>query len=344
MSLPDLPGFAWWILPLAAALVSYVLGFAVWRLLLKWQVMDKPNDRSSHAVPTPRGGGFSIMAVLLPGLMALAWLTGSKLVVMIGCAAGLLAVVSFMDDRMSLSWRLRIGVQLLAALAVAVALLAPYPSMPLWSGALLVLLFVGYANAFNFMDGINGLAAGQAVISGLGLAAMALIAGIPPTHPAVLLSLLIAGAAAGFLPHNFPQARMFMGDVGSVPLGFLLMVLTAWLAREGGWWLLLPLGALHANFIMDTTITMLRRAGRGDTLHQAHREHFYQRLNRAGWSHPAVTGLQLGLSAALLGLLLATLAFRPGWLPWALAGLGATWLAFFAFCERELRRRNGSGQ
>ena len=204
--------------------------------------------------------------------------------------------------------------------------------------ALLILLIAGYANAFNFMDGINGLAAGQSVISAAGMAAIAVVAGVSPGHPAVLLSVLLAGATAGFLPHNFPSARMFMGDAGSVPLGFLLMLLTAWLAHDEGWWLWLPLGALHAGFILDTGLTLLRRAARGEILQEAHREHFYQRLVRAGWSHQTVTELQMGITLGVFVMMLEVTSVRRDLLPMALAVTGIVWAAYFVFCERTFSR------
>jgi UDP-N-acetylmuramyl pentapeptide phosphotransferase/UDP-N-acetylglucosamine-1-phosphate transferase len=158
--------------------------------------------------------------------------------------------------------------------------------------------------------------------------------------PPVLLSLVIAGACAGFLPHNFPRARMFMGDVGSAPLGFLLAALVVWIARDYGWWLLIPLGLLHANFVLDTGLTLARRVLRGERWYEAHREHFYQRLIRAGKSHPFVTGLEMALQGVVLGLMVlylhASVPARVG----LIAVVILVWLAFFAYCERLFRRRN----
>jgi UDP-N-acetylmuramyl pentapeptide phosphotransferase/UDP-N-acetylglucosamine-1-phosphate transferase len=155
----------------------------------------------------------------------------------------------------------------------------------------------------------------------------------------VILSVLLAGCAVGFLPHNFPQARMFMGDVGSVPLGFLLMFLSVWLARDGGGWLWLPLGALHAGFVLDTSITMIRRALRGEKVQEAHREHFYQRLVRAGWSHPAVTGVQMMLSVGLLAMWLTVVIVGRNLLVPAAMVTVTVWTVYFAFCERVFVRR-----
>jgi UDP-N-acetylmuramyl pentapeptide phosphotransferase/UDP-N-acetylglucosamine-1-phosphate transferase len=131
---------------------------------------------------------------------------------------------------------------------------------------------------------------------------------------------------------------MFMGDVGSAPIGFLLAVLTLWLAKVVGLWLLVPLALLHANFVLDTAITLGRRVFRGDRWLDAHREHFYQRLNRAGHGHPMITGLEMALQALVLALMVLYLRASPP-LRVALSSLVILiWLAFFAFCEWSLRK------
>ena len=323
-----------------SALASYVIGFGVLHLLRVWQVVDNPNARSSHKAPTPRGGGLGILAIFLAGAALTAWLTVSDMSWLVMVIAGLLAMVSFMDDRRPLPWWGRLGCQLFAALVVSMAMLRGFNLEEMGLGVLLLVLLVGYSNAFNFMDGINGLAAGQAAISAAGMASLGVLGGVPPGHPAVLLSVILAGAAAGFLPHNFPHARMFMGDVGSVPLGFVLMLLTAWLAQAGGQWLWIPLGALHVGFILDTGVTMLRRALRGAKLYEAHREHFYQRLVRAGRTHVTVTGMQIGMSVVVLTMLMVVTASRRELLPLAAATTTIGWIAYFVYCEREFTRHN----
>jgi UDP-N-acetylmuramyl pentapeptide phosphotransferase/UDP-N-acetylglucosamine-1-phosphate transferase len=208
-----------------------------------------------------------------------------------------------------------------------------------WFGLMLSAVWMtGYANAFNFMDGINGLAAGQAATTGAGMALLGGLAlgdfGATP----VLVSCVIAGAAAGFLPHNFPRARMFMGDVGSVTLGFLLASVALWLVKAGGRELIVPLALLHANFILDTGITLVRRILRGQPFDQAHREHFYQRLVRSGKSHVFVTTLQMVLQALVIVLLVVFV--RSGvTLKWYIAAtVIAIWLAFFCYAEACFRR------
>jgi UDP-N-acetylmuramyl pentapeptide phosphotransferase/UDP-N-acetylglucosamine-1-phosphate transferase len=333
------------VLPLSAAamaaLSSFGAGFGVLQALRAWRVLDQPNARSSHAVPTPRGGGLGIMAVTAAGWVWVADASRGNEASVLLAGAVVLGVVSFLDDRRPLPWRLRFGVQIVTAAAL-VAVLGTGTTQPLLPALVLagvgVLLVVGYANAFNFMDGINGLAAGQAVVSGLGLAGVAVAAGVSVGHPAVGAALLVAGASAGFLPHNFPRARMFMGDVGSVPLGFLLMGITLWLARDAGWRWLPVLGVVHLNFVLDTSVTLIRRARRGEVLHQAHREHFYQRLVRAGWSHQRTTLVELILNGGLIALATAGAEASFAWGCGASAGAGAVWLLLFAAAGRALRK------
>jgi len=267
-----------------------------------------------------------------------------------GLAFGL-AVLSFWDDLQPIPPAVRFGGHALAAIGVLYALNWPQFSLDLtsqpgvaWpalvSALFLFLWLTGYTNAFNFMDGINGLAAGQAIVTGLGMALLGSVVSGQSSmvSPPVLLSLVIAGACAGFLPHNFPKARMFMGDVGSAPLGFLLAALVVWIARDYGWWLLIPLGLLHANFVLDTGLTLARRILRGERWYEAHREHFYQRLIRAGKSHPFVTGVEMALQGVVLGLMVlylyASAPVRAG----LIALVILMWLAFFAYCERLFRR------
>jgi UDP-N-acetylmuramyl pentapeptide phosphotransferase/UDP-N-acetylglucosamine-1-phosphate transferase len=266
-----------------------------------------------------------------------------------------IGVVSFLDDIKPVHAAVRFGSHSVAAVAALAALKvsglrwgAVSGGFP-WSVVALVWLLdflwiVGYANAFNFMDGINGLAAGQAIVTGFGMALLGGLA-LHGYHEApVLWSVAIGSAALGFLPHNFPQARMFMGDVGSAPLGFLLAVLTLWLAMEAGAWLLIPLALLHANFMLDTGITLLRRILRGERWYEPHREHFYQRLIRSGKSHAFVTGWEMALQGVVLGLMVLYLHAHQPVRVGLIALVILMWLAFFAFCERRFRKRNNVGR
>lgn len=332
----------------SAAVISWLLGFPVRRLLVRWNIIDQPNARSSHTEPVARGGGLGILLALW--LVAPAMVPGSPLLAAwLGAGLGV-AVVSFLDDlRPQPAW-LRFGCHLGGA--ALFASVAGWPAVvfsfeavggvqaPLaLGGALLLFGLVGYTNAFNFMDGINGLAAGQAALTGAGMAVITGLATGAWTSPPVLLCWLLSGAAAGFLPHNFPRARMFMGDVSSAPLGLLLGALAVWLATAHGPWLLLPLALMHANFLLDTAITLTRRVARGDRWFEAHREHFYQRLIQAGKSHVLVTCSELALQLVVLGLMAAYVLADPGLRPWLAASVVMMWLGFFWWAETVFRHR-----
>lgn len=256
-----------------------------------------------------------------------------------------LAAVSFWDDLRSLGAAVRFGCHVIAAVLALICLgwsgwtlgLSPDLAvhLPPWAGWFLGLLWLsGYTNAFNFMDGINGLAGFQALITAVGTGLLGgLTAGEWDAAP-VLFAWVVAGAAAGFLPHNFPRARMFMGDVGSAPLGFLLAVLVLWTAHRLGGWLLLPLLLLHTNFVLDTAITLARRMARREVWFRPHREHFYQRLLRSGKSHAEVTLWEVGLQTGTLALLISYLYVGPLARGVILVAVLGMWGGFFYVCER----------
>lgn len=327
-----------------SALLSYVLGVVAFRELKKLGMIDLPNERSSHQRPTVRGGGVAVMKTIVLGLGVIAFrrLDATLLVILI--AGATLAVVSFADDWKSLKPSLRFLCHTLATVAALFALrsTAPalavsyeltYPIPAVLAAVIGFLWFTGYTNAFNFMDGINGIAAGQAVVTSLGAVLITGLASGTWNDTPTLAMLVIGGAALGFLPHNFPTARMFMGDVSSAPLGFLLAVLTVWIAGKNGWWLMVPLSLLHANFILDTGITLLRRMARGERWYAPHREHFYQRLIRAGKSHQFVTGAEMALQLVVV---LSMAAYVKCEVTQRLALTGGVlllWTAFFTYAE-----------
>ena len=279
-------------------------------LLQRLGMLDRPNERSSHAVPTPRGGGIApVGAVLLAvAVLVVARCLPPQLLTVLAATLGL-AVVSWIDDRRGLRPAPR-----LAAQAVAVALgMAALPSA---GGAIPAvaagLLWVWFINLFNFMDGIDGLAGGEAAAIGAGLWLFATI-GAGSNPETALFAAAVAGAAIGFLGWNWSPARIFLGDVGSVPLGYLLGFLLLGAALRG-WWkiaLILPL-----YFLADATLTLGRRLLRGERVWQAHREHFYQQAVRSGLGHAAVTGRVIAADILLIG---AGWAAENGWGTAALA-------------------------
>jgi UDP-N-acetylmuramyl pentapeptide phosphotransferase/UDP-N-acetylglucosamine-1-phosphate transferase len=253
-------------------------------------VLDLPNERSSHTLATPRGGG-----IALTGSVLLSWLAlgmgGRAPPVVIAVVLGtlVLAIVSWIDDLRGLSPALRLPAH---AVAVAIGLVAlPHTADPLAAlGPALCfaaagLAWVWWINLFNFMDGIDGLAAGEAAAIGLGLLLFAGL-GVGVDSRLAWLAAAILGAAIGFLVWNWPPARIFLGDVGSTTLGYLTGFLLLGVAFAGHWRaaLILPL-----YFVADATITLGRRLLRGERFWRAHREHFYQRAIGHGQGHAAVT-------------------------------------------------------
>jgi len=306
---------------LSAVLALIATGFVRQRLADR-AILDVPNERSSHEEPTVRGGGWAIIPIIFLGWIAAYALNSpdsfqTELVCLIGAAIGL-AWISWKDDTGGIApkWRL------LAHIAAAGLVLAAVPpSSPIFQGLLpgildriaALLLWIWFINLFNFMDGIDGIAGVETVSIGLG---SALIFGVTATTQELgLAGAVMAGAAIGFLKWNWHPARIFLGDIGSIPLGFLLGWLLLRLAAEGQWAaaLILPL-----YYLVDATITLVRRAVRGERVWQAHRNHFYQRAVQAGKSHAAVSSAIAVCNLMLIGL--ASLSISDP-LP-ALAGAG----------------------
>ncbi len=310
-----------YIVVLAIAVVVAYGGVAYMRRWAAQRMLDIPNERSSHTQPTPRGGGLLIVLVTLVGLWLATPLLGigglTPALAAFSLGAALIAWVSWRDDLRPVSNRVRFGAH--AAGALMVLLFVGYwrsvelPLLPLlpigWLGIPLTFLWLaGLTNAYNFMDGIDGLAGGQAVVAGLGWLALGQLVELPLVS---LLGVLVAGSSLGFLGHNWPPARIFMGDVGSAFLGFTL----ATLAVLGGLAdARLPVAGvlLLWPFVFDTTFTLLRRWRRGENIFAAHRSHLYQRLVIAGWRHRTVTLLYLGLALLGVGLALAWVGGLPG--------------------------------
>ncbi|WP_084536435.1 MraY family glycosyltransferase [Azospirillum halopraeferens] len=311
------------LLPFVTLAGSLALSWLLVGRVLVWlrrrAILDHPNDRSSHSVPTPRGGGWGVVLTVLPvwAAIALAHGTAATVLPLLGAAAALVAV-SWADDRRGLGPAPRFLVQM-AAVAAGLAVLPPdglvlQGLVPWWLDRVLAgFAWLWFVNLFNFMDGIDGLAGTEAATVGIGLALVATLAGAAPDL--TLHGLAVAGAALGFLAWNWHPARVFMGDVGSVPLGYLLGWLLLAAAAAGAWEaaLLLPL-----YFLADATITLLRRAAAGKKVWQAHREHFYQKATQRGRSHDRVVLAVLAANAALIALAVASLS--AGW-PAVPAGL-----------------------
>lgn len=294
--------------PVAAFLVCVLSLQALLRRGRERLPLDLPNERSLHQAPVPRVGGLALMA----GVVAAAFLLD---IFRIGIALALaLAAVSFLDDLRSLPARVRLSCHAVAA-AAFLAWAAPGEGA-LW----LTLYFLGLVwmtNLYNFMDGSDGLAGGMAVI---GLTAYALAAWSAGAVGLALLFASIAAASAGFLVFNFPPAKVFMGDAGSIPLGFLAAAGGIHGTVTGLWPLWFPL-LVFSPFSVDATLTLLKRALRRERLWQAHRDHYYQRLVRMGWGHRRTA---LAEYAIMLACAAAALAFqRQGTSAWLVLACAA---------------------
>ncbi len=287
-----------WSLPLLAALVSAVLTEAAIRYAQRKALLDRPERRRSHRIPTPRGGGIGIVVA---SLLAGVWLPPAEGAdrlwpVAVGVGLASVAVIGWWDDHRPLPVLPKLLIHVIAAVLLVVALgignLAPeaHPgrAIGLWpigmlAGLLLVVGIVASVNIHNFMDGINGLLAWQAVFVFGGLALLAAWRGDAAWPVAAL-----AAAVAAFIPFNFPKARVFMGDVGSGALGFLVAVVLLSPASRDAFFIGL---LLDSAFIVDAGATLLRRMLGGRRWYSAHREHLYQWLVRLGYSHARVVGL-----------------------------------------------------
>ena len=264
---------------------------------LRRRLLDHPGERRSHSVATPRGGGIAIVVVLLlalAGVVAGPWGgAGPGPLAAFGGGLAMVALAGLVDDHRPLSPWLRLGVHAVAAGWFAAALWHGGASLPVIAVVFLAILVL--VNVWNFMDGIDGIAASQAMLVSLGLAA-----GLQGAWS--FLALALVAASLGFLPYNFPRARIFMGDVGSGATGFALAALGGMFVVDagagGGLLLLLPLSA----FLVDAGLTLLRRVLRGERWWTPHVQHAYQAWAR-GAGHFPVTVAYAGWTVT--GLLLA---------------------------------------
>lgn len=302
------------------------LAFILCVVLLSWLLrtgrahalaLDQPNARSLHTTPTPRIGGLGIMAAMLPALAV----GGEALLALLTLG---LALVSWLDDRGGVPIPLRFGAQFAAALVWVACF-----GFSLWTLPAVVVL-VWMTNLYNFMDGADGLAGGMAVA---GFGAYGLAAWLAGDMAMAVPNAAIAAAALGFLRFNFPPARLFMGDVGSIPLGFAAGALgyQGWWRELWPWWF--PL-LVFSPFAVDATVTLLRRAWRGERVWLAHREHYYQRLVRLGWGHRRTALAEYAVMAAAAASALALTGVAT---PYQWAGL-ALWAAIYGGCARYVDR------
>ena len=298
-------------------MTALILTCRLAQLNSRWSVLDQPNERSLHQQPIPRTGGLALLAGSLAGSLLIGLFTaptaGFSLALLL---PGLipLALLSFLDDRHGVSVQWRIAGHGWAAVSLLAAGFAPdslelpglaWP-LPAWVTLILTFLFIVWMiNLYNFMDGMVGFASGMAII---GFATLAWLGQADAGF--ATFCLIVATASGGFLVHNFPPAKIFLGDVGSTTLGFLAAACSLGGSQAGlfPFWVAL---LVFSPFITDATVTLLRRLRRGERVWEAHRTHYYQRLVLLGWGHRRTVLAEYALMAACAGSALWAVRLPP---------------------------------
>ncbi len=293
-----------WIIPISVivAVLSYILTGVTLKFLRRRAILDHPNERSSHTVPIPRGGGIPIVGITIS-----LWIIpidgnefGSIEILLVG--AIMLAAISWLDDLKPRSPALRLAVQVIA---VGLGIYS-FPAdatlfgniLPQWIEVCTIgLAWLWFINLFNFMDGIDAISSAQTIGICLGLIVLGLVlkaSPVPIWYPASLCAAFI-----GFAFWNLPPAKIFLGDIGSITVGFLLGWLLLQLAYSG---YIVSAIILPLYYLTDATATLLIRGARGEKIWQAHKEHFYQQAVQLGKSHLKVSAMILGTNVVLAGL------------------------------------------
>jgi len=311
--------------------LSYLLVYLIRRYAERRQIIDHPNERSSHVTPTPRGAGLAVVILVIGmGLWFAREAGWSRSLIYIVCGL-VIAWLGWRDDVSSLSARLRFAVQGLVA-AVSIFGLGYFKAVtiPLFGelqlgvvGVIITFLWiVGLINAYNFMDGIDGIAGGVALAGALG---WMMLASHMHNNFVFWIALAIAASSLGFLGHNWSPAKIFMGDVASTFLGYTFAVLPLLSADQGGDALMLGT-LLMWTFIMDSSVTFFQRLFKGEKLLYGHRSHLYQRLVIGGYKHATVSTFYI-----LLTLLASLLSYAWSWgqsyaPPLIILGLPVIWI------------------
>lgn len=269
---------------ISIAIFTAFLTVLIRKAAIKKAILDIPNHRSSHQIPVPRGGGLAIVIAFYAGLLLLCMQHSVEKPLCYALLSALpVAVIGMVDDIINISATKRLLVQVCSA-----ALALCFLEIPWQFTIFALLLIVWFTNLFNFLDGIDGYVSTEAIFIGVG--------GYIVTGDVV--AALLAAAVAGFLPFNWQKASIFMGDVGSTFIGFVIAVLFLWHAhtlRETLLWLLLT-----APFWFDATYTLLRRLLNGENITEAHRKHLFQRAVIGGLSHRSVTLLLLAVDLLII--------------------------------------------
>jgi UDP-N-acetylmuramyl pentapeptide phosphotransferase/UDP-N-acetylglucosamine-1-phosphate transferase len=314
------------LLPLliGAALLSALLIIVLKPLLIRY-ALARPNARSSHTIPTPQGGGIAVLGAALAAASAAVIAMDLPLAnfLTVALAALALAVVGAVDDIRPLPAHVRLLLQIAAVAAVVTT--SGIRIFPDWipqtaEQAFLILGGVWFVNLVNFMDGLDWITVAEMVPVTAAIAILGAMTDAPSLTAAIALALALCGALLGFAPFNKPVARLFLGDVGSLPIGLLVGWMLLQLAGTGALAaaLLLPL-----YYLMDATITLLRRLARREKVWEAHRSHFYQKATDNGFSVLQVCAHVFGLNLVLAGLAAMTLVWPSGAVQVAALAAGA---------------------
>ena len=281
-------------------LISFLLTYFIKNYMIKKSFVASVNERSSHTVPTPHGGGIALAITWFIGLIYLYFIgeISSNLFYALLFGA-VISIVSFFDDIYELSPKLRLMVQALVAIG-GLYFLGGFDTLtfgifdisnPIFTNIFAFFMIIWFINLYNFLDGINGYAGSQAVF--LALAGFVIFSG---NH-----FLILAVAVLGFLYWNWNKAKIFMGDVGSTLLGYNIAIFTIYYANQEAtnFWIWI---ILFGVYWFDATLTLIRRKLNKEKLSQAHKKHAYQRLTQSGWSHYKVTNYSIGLNLVLFSI------------------------------------------
>ncbi len=315
--------------------VSWIATRYVLQILRKLAILDQPNERSSHTTPIPRGGGVVIIALVIIGWL-LVWIfeknyaPADRLWLLL-IAGTILALVSFLDDIFNnLHAFVRLFLQVIAVTAGIISLPqghgifhAVLPAE--FDLALSGIIWLWFINLFNFMDGIDGIASSQTITAALGIFGTFLL--MPGIIYVDTYALIVAAAAIGFLPWNWQPARVFLGDTGSIPLGYFIGWLLILLSSNGMWQ---PAIILVMYFIADSSFTLLRRLSRGERIWHAHKQHYYQYAVQMGRSHRHVVFVITAVNALLVCLaFIAVQSSIHGWYSFSVGVLLTVCLLYY---------------
>lgn len=319
--------------PLVAVAAAVLSAGLILLLLpaLRRHALARPNARSSHVEPTPQGGGIAVVVATAIVALATATLIGSPAeraeLAWVLAAAALMAAVGAVDDMRAVPVLPRLLLQVLAVAVVMAALPADLrivPPLPWWlERTVVALAALWFVNLVNFMDGIDWITVAEVAPVGGGLVAVGFIGALPPT--ATTTALALVGAVLGFAPFNRPVARLFLGDVGSLPIGLLLAWLLILLAGGGhiAAALLLPL-----YYLADASLTLIKRLVASERVWQAHRTHFYQRATDGGFKVIEIVGRVFAVNVGLAALAFVSVAMPAWWVTIATLAAGAALVAW----------------